>query len=129
MRKGDAMKSIFRKEFILAGAMLLGAVGTAHAGMEPVVHAKVPFAFVVNGQTLPAGKYIIQRDDLSLGTLLIRSDEKSKPGGVFVTTIRDGGPDPAGKFKPVLMFKKVENQYRLTSVWDGEEEGFDVVGR
>jgi hypothetical protein len=122
------MRSIFRKEFMLAGAMLLGAVGTAHAGMEPVVHAKVPFAFVVNGQTLPAGTYTIQRDDLSLGTLLIRSDEKTKPGGVFVTTIRDGGHDPAGKFKPVLMFKKVENQYRLTSVWDGEDEGFDVVG-
>jgi hypothetical protein len=123
------MRSIFRKEFMLAGAMLLVVSGTARAGMEPVVHTKVPFAFVVNGQTLPAGKYVIQRDDLSLGTLLIRSDEKSKPGGVFVTTIRDGGADPAGKFKPVLMFKKVENQYRLTSVWDGEDEGFDVVGR
>jgi hypothetical protein len=123
------MRSIFRKEFMLAGAMLLAVSGTAHAGMESVVRTNVPFPFVVNGQTLPAGKYVIQRDDLSMGTLLIRSDEKSKPGGVFVTTIRDGGHDPAGKFKPVLMFKKVENQYRLTSVWDGEDEGFDVVGR
>jgi hypothetical protein len=129
MRKGDAMQSFFRKEFILAGAMLLVASGTAHAGMDSVVRAKVPFPFVVNGQTLPAGKYVIQRDDLSLGTLLIRSDEKSKPGGVFVTTIRDGGHDPAGKFKPVLTFKKVENQYRLASVWDGDDEGFDILGR
>ncbi len=123
------MKSILRKEFILAGAMLLVTGGTAHAGMESVVHAKVPFPFVVNGQTLPAGKYTIQRDDLSLSTLLIRSDEKNTPGGVFVTTVRDGGHDPAGAFKPVLTFKKVENQYRLTSVWDGDDEGYDVLGQ
>jgi hypothetical protein len=123
------MRSIFRKEFILAGAMLFVVSGTAHAGMEPVVRTKVPFSFVVNGQTLPAGKYVIERDDLSLGTLLIRSDEKSKPGGVFVTTTPDGGHDPAGKSKPALMFTRVENQYRLTSVWDADDEGFDVLGR
>ena len=123
------MKSIFRKEFILAGAMLLVASGTAHAGMSSVVHATVPFPFVVNGQTLPAGKYTIERDDLSLSTLLIRSDQKHQPGGVFVTTVRDGGHDPAGAFKPVLTFKKVENQYRLASVWDGDDDGFDLIGR
>ncbi len=123
------MKSIFRKELILAGVMLLVGGATAHADMEPVVRTNVPFPFVVNGHTLPAGKYLIQRDDLSRSVLLIRSNEKTKAGGVFVATVPDGGHDPAGPFKPVLTFRRVENQYRLTSVWDGHEEGFDVIGR
>ena len=123
------MKSIFGKELILAGVLLLVGAGTARADMDTMLRTKVPFPFVVNGHTLPAGKYIIQRDELSRSILLIRGNEKNNAGGVFLATVPDGGHDPAGAFKPILTFRKVENQYRLTGVWNGDDEGFDVIGR
>ncbi len=43
--------------------MLLSAADTARASTSTVLKANVPFAFEVNGQTLPAGHYLIQRED------------------------------------------------------------------
>jgi hypothetical protein len=121
------MKSIVAKGTILAGAILLCAAGTARADSDAIAEATVPFPFVVNGQTLPAGKYVIQRDETSPSVMMIRQ-ENGNHEAVFVTTIGDGGHDPAGSHA-VLTFKRVENQYRLESVWDSPDEGFDIVGR
>jgi hypothetical protein len=111
---------------ILAGAILLCAGGTAQA-MDSTLEASVPFSFVVNGKNMPAGKYLIKRDDTSPWVLLIRG-EKDNHVAVLVSTVPDGGRDPSGS-RPVLTFKRTENQYRLTAVWDSQDEGFDVLGR
>jgi hypothetical protein len=122
------MTSIFKGGIVLAGVILLSVTGTAQAGMEPVVKADVPFAFVVNGHSMPAGKYRIERDELSPSLLLIRGDQKNNHAAAFVLSIRDGGRDPSGS-TPVLTFKHVENTYQLTSVWDSQDDGFDVLTR
>ena len=122
------MTSIFKGGIVLAGAILLSAAGTAQAGMEQVVTANVPFAFVVDGHTMPAGKYRIERDELSPSLLLIRGDQKSNHAATFVLSTRNGGRDPSGA-TPVLTFKHVENTYELTSVWDSQDDGFDVATR
>jgi hypothetical protein len=122
------MISIFKGGVALAAAILLFTAGTAQAGMEQVVKANVPFAFVVNGHTMPAGKYRIERDDLTPSLLLIRGDQKSNHAATFALSIRDGGRDPSGS-TPVLTFKHVENTYQLTSVWDSQDDGFDLATR
>lgn len=121
------MKAIVVKGTILAGAMLLCAVGTARADSDALAEANVPFPFVVNGQTLPSGKYVIQRDETSPSVLMIR-EENGNHRAVLVATIRDGGHDPAGSHG-VLTFKRIENQYRLNGVWNSSDEGFDVIGQ
>jgi hypothetical protein len=50
------MGTILRNTVLTAGALLLCAGGTA--GADTLFEAKVPFPFVVNGRTLPAGKAI-----------------------------------------------------------------------
>ncbi|HYU78670.1 MAG TPA: hypothetical protein VEK56_06780 [Vicinamibacterales bacterium] len=57
------MRSLMTTAAALAGAMLLSAADTARASTSTVLKANVPFAFEVNGQTLPAGHYLIQRED------------------------------------------------------------------
>lgn len=121
------MTSIFKAGIVLAGA-ILAVAGTAQAGTEPVVKANVPFAFVVNGRTMPAGTYRIERDELSPSLLLVRGDQRSNHAAAFVLSSRDGGRDPGGS-APVLTFKHVENTYQLASVWDSPDDGFDVVTR
>lgn len=121
------MRSIMRNAVLTAGAILLCAAGTARASTSTVLEANVPFPFVVNGQNFPAGKYMVQRDDMSSSVLLIRG-EKNNHTAAFVATTPDGGQDPAGS-QPALTFTRHENQYRLSNVWESGSEGWDVAGR
>ena len=117
-------KTMMRKAVLLAAAILVFAGGTAQAGTSNMLEAKIPFPFVVHGQNFPAGKYRVQRDDQSQSILLIRG-EGSNHAAAFVSTVLDGGHDPAGS-RPVLLFKRYENQYRLASVWESQTQGWDV---
>jgi hypothetical protein len=92
-----------------------------------VLKATVPFPFVVRGQTFPAGKYRVQRDDMTTSVLLIRG-EGSNHAAAFVPATPDGGHDPAGS-QPALTFKRYESQYRLASVWESQSQGYDVSAR
>jgi hypothetical protein len=121
------MRKMMRNAVLIAGALLVCAGGTARASTSNVLEANVPFSFVVNGQTLPAGKYMVQRDDMSSSVLLIRG-EGNNHASVFVSTTPDGGHDPAGS-QPALTFKRHENQYRLSSVWESGNDGWDVSAR
>ena len=51
------MRSILRNSVILAGVFLLFAGANASAALVNVLEVKVPFSFVVNGQSFPAGRY------------------------------------------------------------------------
>ena len=121
------MRTIVRNAMLVAGALLLCASGTARASTSPVLHASVPFPFVVNGQTFAAGKYKIERDDSSPSILLIRG-EGTNHTARFISTNPDGGRDPAGS-RPALTFTRHEHQYRLASVWESQGRGWDVAGR
>jgi hypothetical protein len=46
----------------------------------------------------------------------------------ILSTTPDGGHDPAGA-RPALTFKRHENQYRLSNIWQSADEGWDVVSR
>ena len=117
------MRTIMRNA-VLAAAALMCFSGPARAAETTMLEAKVPFDFVVNGQPFPAGTYLIQRDDVSASILLIRGEGRNH-ATAFVSTIPDGGHDPAGS-QPVLTFKRLENRYRLTSVWQSADRGWDV---
>lgn len=118
------MRNIFKTVVLLAGAVLFSTA--AQAGTSPVLRAKVPFAFVVNGHTLPSGSYTIERDDTNPSILLIRSDKNAH--ALFVSTIRDSGHDPAGS-KPALSFSRHEKQYKLSGVWQDNSDGWDVAAK
>jgi hypothetical protein len=119
------MRPNLRNAVLAAGALLLCASGTARAGESIVLRADVPFAFVVRGQIFPAGKYVVERDDLSPSLLLIRS-EGSKHPVAFVETIRHAGKDPAGSHA-ALTFTRHANEYRLAGIWESQGQGWDVL--
>lgn len=120
------MRSIMRNGVLAAGAMLVCAAGTARASTTAILEANVPFPFIVNGENFPAGKYVIQRDDMSPAVVLIHGEKNNH--AAFMLAIHDDGRDPAGS-RPVLTFNRYENQYRLASIWESEREGLDVIAR
>ena len=115
------MIGILRKT-ALAGAFAMIA-GVASARAE-VVEAKVPFDFVVRGQTLPAGDYVIERDINQPSVLVIRGKEGSHPR-VLVFTEPAGTHDPAGE-RPVLRFTQHDSQYWLADVWRSRDDGWEI---
>ena len=121
------MRAIMRNAVLVAGAMLLGSVASAPASPTTVLEANVPFQFVVNGHYMPAGRYRVERDDMSSSVLVIRG-ERGNTAVTIVPTMPDGGHDPAGS-EPALTFKRHEQQYRLTGVWDSASEGWDIISR
>ena len=112
------MKAILSKAGLLTAMAVLGLGAPASASTLDV---KVPFPFVVHGKTLPAGTY---RLDTENNVVFLRG-EKGNHEGLFFVASPAGGHDPAGR-RPALTFTKVENQYRLNTIWESGKEGEQV---
>ena len=112
------MRTKLLKVGVMAAACLAVAAGSARAS---TLEVKVPFPFVVQGKTMPAGQYQVTDED---GLIRLRG-EKGTHAVDTVLTIPASGSDPAGK-QPVLMFKRHENQYRLTGIWESATEGREI---
>jgi hypothetical protein len=118
------MKSVMRKSVLLAGAFLVFTV--ANAGAEwNVMEVKVPFPFVVNGHTLPAGQYLVEQED---GTAVLIRGEGTNHAAVVAMTMAASEHDQS-TMTPTLTFTRDENHYRLSGVQESPSEGWTVISR
>ncbi|HEY3045092.1 MAG TPA: hypothetical protein VGJ39_13760 [Vicinamibacterales bacterium] len=116
------MWSILKKSAVFATAFLVFNGAAARAA---TVEVKVAFPFVVHGQTMPAGRYLVESEGSN--GVLIRG-EKGNHADMFVLTIPAVGHDPAGE-KPALTFTRHETQYRLSSIWESGTDEQAIVDR
>jgi hypothetical protein len=114
------MRSLIKKAGLLAATFMVLATGSARAS---TIEVKVPFPFVVHGQTMPAGQYLVKEDG---GVVQFRG-ERGNQVSMFVLTMPASGHDPAGN-SPALTFKRYENQYRLTDIWQSAMQGREITG-
>jgi hypothetical protein len=121
------MHSILRTPLLLAGAVLLLDGAAARAADFQNMTVKVPFPFVVRDKTLPAGQYLLQRDESNTSLLLIRN-ETGHHVGSFVLTNVAAGRDPEGD-KACLAFTRQGDTYRLSNVWESSDDGISVIGK
>jgi hypothetical protein len=117
MKKLNAISGIV----LAAAAMVVGGASAAQA--QDRVDAKVPFAFVVNGEQLPAGSYEVK--DMSEGpdVLIIASTDGRK--AVSVMTIPSSSSTKEGD--PRLHFDTVDNQHVLVGVDFGDGDSRQIV--
>ena len=90
--------------------MLVGLTGLVNAQMYTTIKAQVPFDFVANGKTMPAGECLV----VVLGTgrrLLSISSGKQH---VYGLPIADESPNPDRK--TALVFHRYGDQYFLVSI-------------
>lgn len=116
------MRSIVKKSALFATAFLVFGGATARAA---TVEVKVAFPFVVGGQTMPAGRYLIETDGSN--AVMIRG-EKGNHANTYVFTVPATGHDPAGE-KPALTFTRQDTQYRLSDVWESGTDGRQIANR
>jgi len=115
--------SMTKKAALFAAGLVMLAGGTA--GAAPV-DVKVPFPFIVQGKTMPAGEYRVVSDSDDPSVWLLEG-EKGTHAGTFVLTRVASGYDPAGD-EPALTFDKNESQYQLVGIWESKAQGQEVTG-
>jgi len=113
------MGTIF-KTSSLAAAVFIGLFAGA-ANAQDIVDAKIPFSFVVGHDEFPAGRY---RFTMSQVLLTIRGQDNNR--GMFALANPAAGRDPGGD-EPVIVFKQYEKTYRLTDIWNSENDGASLV--
>jgi hypothetical protein len=102
------MKRIAAISLILAAGFLTASSAMAQ---QQSVAANIPFAFSLNGRTLPAGHYTIASDSKNPEVLNIEDRKDS----VHLMTIALPGADESKKDN-TLVFHRYGNQYFLTAV-------------
>jgi hypothetical protein len=118
----EEIMTVIRKASVLAAVLLGVCAGSARAQDRFV--AKIPFAFVVAGKTLPAGQYEVRPMEASGAVVEIESLDTPSVHALVMSSAA-GGFDPVGD-QPALVFTRYENEYRLTQIWDSTTEGRDV---
>lgn len=109
-------------------ALLVVMLGVAMVGESVAqslrMKANIPFDFVVNGSTLPAGEYTIQSFGVADGKTL-RVGSISSHQGALVNAIDVDKGDLAQSTK--LVFHRYGNRYFLSQVWvRGDERGREL---
>ncbi len=97
---------------LVAVTFLLGLSVAANAEIQPQIAVTLPFDFVVNGKTLPAGTYTVKRfSQQPFDVLMLTSDNTGST--VFVRpTEMEGASDE----KPRVSFHKVGEQHFLSAI-------------
>jgi hypothetical protein len=113
------MWPVVKRSFVLGVITLAGASVPAYAGFSDVLDVKVPFPFMVNGEMMPAGSYVIERDADMSGALIIRGEHGTT--GVAILNTRPDSAPTGTREQPSLEFKRVEGQYQLSHIRMGGE--------
>jgi hypothetical protein len=104
------MKNYVR--ILAAIAFLAGCGIAANAQMQDNIIAKVPFQFIVNGKTLPAGTYTVRHlSDNTSGPLILTNRDNGS--SVFVNAYLG---DYVSAGKPVVSFQQVGEQRFLSTI-------------
>ena len=83
---------------------------------------KVPFAFSVNGRTMPAGEYSITEQGAH-HLLVVRNFAEKKAIGVLIQAV----PGKQTNANTRLEFRRYGSQYFLASLWlAGQTEGMEM---
>jgi len=97
---------------------LVGLTGLLNAQTSTTVKTQVPFAFVANGQTMPAGECTIAAVVNGRTLLSISSGEQH----AYASPIADESPNAPKK--TVLVFHKYGDRYFLTGVQREKGTGY-----
>jgi hypothetical protein len=102
-------------KFVSTLILLVGVLGlcvVAKAEVSEAIKLTVPFEFIVDGQTLPAGTYSLSRvAEAKLSGLILRNETAHTSVFVLPTEVTDASSD-----KPEVSFKRVGEVYFLSKI-------------
>lgn len=110
------MKNVVAKMGLLAVMMIVAASVSANAqSLNYRLTANIPFDFSVAGQKLPAGKYLINRAQVSDGDMVIQIRSTDGHSNITRLTIPVSADRPAKN--GTLVFHRYGDEYFLSEIW------------
>ncbi len=101
-----------------AGWILLAALAVPLSAQTIRLNANIPFRFTVNGVSMPAGNYMVEKSSASSFVTLSDSRENTAVAApVSSAGVLDNGNGDEAK----LYFHRYGDQYFLSQIWDGPE--------
>ncbi len=106
------------------GLFVLLATGFGFAQIQTIqsLRANIPFQFVVEGKTLPAGEYNFIRS-ADNGSFQIISTKKG-PSAVALVITTLGGAIHSTPQDSHIVFDKIGDTYTLSEIWIPQLDGF-----
>lgn len=120
------MKSLIHAA-VMAGAVLAAIVMTTplYAQIDEPLTFTTDFSFMVNGKTMPAGRYELRPLDEGLGVM--RLAETNGQASVFFDVVPTSGPAP--RTSEIVFDETTQNTYFLHTVRIADETaGASVIG-
>ena len=108
-----------------AAALLLLAHPTVTRAQN-VASITVDFEFVVHGQTLPAGTYVLRLDPDMRHFTLTQTDMPAPNEGIAVETLSRIAAMQPPRGEPHVVFDKKGDTYFLSEIWLPDEDGWLV---
>lgn len=100
---------------VLLLALITCLANTVNAQSVHRLKINVPFSFVLNGQTFPAGRYIIERTDPGRPNLVtVKKADGSIVRVVLTQRVEKDKPNAAAS----LIFLRREGKHYLSQVWN-----------
>ena len=110
------------KNFLLFAVALTLLITTASA-QTVKVKANIPFSFVVNRATMPAGEYVVESMDRDGGVLAIRDSHAKITNLVIANACESHKAATHNK----LIFHRYGDRYFLSQVWiQGDNRGREL---
>jgi hypothetical protein len=99
----------------LALSILVGSLAAPLSAQTITLKANIPFQFVVEGKTMPAGEYLLQKG----GSLFVSLRSFGEKSAVLSPVISSGILDSGTRNEAKLYFHRYGDQYFLSGIWDG----------
>lgn len=99
----------------LALSILVGSLAAPLSAQTITLKANIPFQFVVEGKTMPAGEYLLQKS----GSLFVSLQSFGEKSAVLSPVIVSGILDSGNRSEAKLYFRRYGDQYFLSGIWDG----------
>src|SRR5262249_23166055 len=103
---------------------LTGKISSVHAQGVHLIEIEIPFQFVLNGRTLPAGKYAVERiDPARPNVLMLKNINRGIVRLVLVQRVEKESPSAGSD----LIFCRREGKSYLFQVWTiGDKNGNQI---
>jgi hypothetical protein len=110
------------RSMLFAAAVL--ALGTSAHAQQTLIHATVPFNFMVGDKLYPAGDYAIEKTAVATNVLLVYNHDRQEPVLIVPHRCMTAG---SINEKPKLVFDHMDGAYFLRQIWIANDvSGFEL---
>jgi hypothetical protein len=109
------MKKVFLIA-VMSFVLPISGLTTARAQVTDTVVADIPFGFVIQDTTLPAGEYTIRRVNPAIPSVMVISSKEQHRNVLFVVNSAQMNKEP---HQTELIFDRVGDQYFLSEIFEG----------